>query len=110
MLYVTIEKWGQHYIVISSNSVVKAKATLVDVATGTQLWEQSINHVESSGGSGNLIADLVIAAVEQTMDTTTDQVHHTSRRANFILFGNEKTGIPLGPYHPERDSDDRLDD
>ena len=108
VLYVTIEDWGQQYIVLSSNTVVKAEATLVDVATGTQLWKWEIDHTESSGGSGNLIADIVIAAIEQVVDTLTDQVHFASRRANFLLFRNERTGLPYGPYHPKHETDPRL--
>jgi len=108
VLYVTIEDWGQKYIVISSNTVVKVKATLVDVATASQLWQWEINHQESSGGTGNLIADAVIAIVEQIADTITDQTHDTARRANFLLFHNEKTGLPYGPYHPKHATDPRL--
>ena len=108
VLYVTIKKWGQQYIVISSNTVVKAEATLVDVATGTQLWKWEIDHVERSGGTGNLIADIVIAAVEQIVDTLTDQTHYAARRANFLLFRNERTGLPYGPYHPKHETDPRL--
>jgi len=108
VLYVTLEKWGQQYVVLSSNTVVKAVATLVDVATGTQLWKWQIDHVESSGGSGDLVADLVIAVVEQIVDTATDQTHQTARRANFLLFHNEKTGLPYGPYHPKHETDPRL--
>lgn len=108
VLYVTIEKWGQHYIVLSSNTVVKVEATLVDVASGTQLWKWEIDHRESSGGSGNLIADVVIAAIEQVVDTLTDQTHFASRRANFLLFRNERTGLPYGPYHPKHETDPRL--
>lgn len=108
VLYVTIEDWGQKYIVISSDTVVKVKATLVDVATASQLWEWKVNYRESSGGTGNLIADLVIAVVEQIADTITDQTHGVGRRANFRLFFNEKTGLPYGPYHPGHETDPRL--
>lgn len=108
VLYVTILDWGQEYIVLSSNTVVHVKATLVDASTGTQLWEWTQNHVESSGGSGNLIADAIIALIEQVADTLSDQTHLTARNANFMLFKNETTGLPYGPYHPKHETDPRL--
>jgi hypothetical protein len=108
VLYVTIEDWGQKYILISSNTVVKVKATLVDVGTGIQLWEWELNHQESSGGTGDPIADAVIAVVEQVVDSVSDQTHYAAGRANFLLFQNEKTGLPYGPYHPKHETDPRL--
>lgn len=108
VLYVTIEDWGQKYVVLSSNTVVEVTATLVDVATASQLWQWKIDYKESSGGTGSLIADAVIAIIEQIADTITDQTHHVARRANFMLFRNEKTGLPYGPYHPKHETDPRL--
>lgn len=108
VLYVTIKNWGQKYVVVASNTVVHAKAVLVDTATGTRLWEWDYAHRESSGGSGNLVADLVIAAIEQVVDTITDQTHGAASRANYMLFKNELTGLPYGPYHPKHKTDPRL--
>jgi hypothetical protein len=108
VLYVTILEWGQEYILFSSNTVVKVKATLVDVGSGVQLWEWTIDRVESSGVSGNLVADALLAVVEQIADTLSDQTHRVARDANFLLFKNETTGLPYGPYHPEHETDPRL--
>lgn len=108
VLYVTILDWGQEYIVLSSNTVVHVKATLVDADSGTQLWEWERSHVESSGGSGSLIADAIVAVIEQVADTLSDQTHLTARQANFLLFKNETTGLPYGPYHPKHATDPRL--
>jgi len=108
VLFVTIKEWGQEYVVLSSNTVVNVEATLVDTSSGTQLWQWSQNYVESSGGSGNLIADAVMAIVEQVADTLTDRTHEAGRNANSMLFRNEKTGLPYGPYHPKHEIDPRL--
>jgi hypothetical protein len=108
VLYVTIMEWGQKYVVISSATVVHVKAALVDVATGTQLWEWEQVVQEGSGGSGDLVADMVVAVIEQVADTITDQTHGVSSRANYMLFKNEQTGLPYGPYHPKHETDPRL--
>ncbi len=38
VLYVTIEDWGQKFQVLSSNTVIKARARLVHVTSGKTLW------------------------------------------------------------------------
>jgi hypothetical protein len=108
VLYVTILEWGQEYILLSSNTVVKVKATLVDAATGVQLWDSTVNRVEGSGGSGNLIADAVVALIEQVADTLSDETHRVARDANSQLFKNETNGLPYGPHHPKHETDPRL--
>ena len=101
VLYITIEKFAQEYIVLSSNTVVKVRARLVDVASETVIWEGQANAVQSSGGSGNLIADVIVAAVEQVVDSTTNQTHEVSKMANQLLIYQDKRGMLVGPRHPE---------
>ena len=50
VLYVTIEDYGQKYQVVQSTTIVKARAELVDVATGTPLWQGRVQVAQSSGG------------------------------------------------------------
>lgn len=59
VLYITIEEWGQKYQVLQSTTVVHARASLVDVATGTALWEGKAVLVEGSGGGNDPIAMLM---------------------------------------------------
>lgn len=107
VLYLTITQYGQKYVVVSSNTVVGATARLVDTKTGLQLWEGKVNLVQSSGGSGNLIADMVIAAIEQIVESSTDQAHLLSRSANFLLVHDQVRGIPYGARHPKHGQDRR---
>ena len=107
ILYLTITEYGQKYVVLSSNTVAGATARLVDAKTGMQLWEGKVNLVQGSGGSGNLIADLIIAAVDQIVDSSTDQAHTLSRSANFLLVHDKTRGIPPGVRHPRHGQDPR---
>jgi len=107
VLYVTLEQWGQKYQILSSTTVVKARAKLVDTATGEVLWEGRADAVEGSGGSGNLFADMIIAAVEQVADTVGDQAHDLSRRANVLMVFDEHDGLLFGPYSPRFAEDTR---
>ncbi|HYC00556.1 MAG TPA: GNA1162 family protein [Candidatus Limnocylindrales bacterium] len=107
VLYVTITEWGQKYVVLSSNTIVAAEARLLDADTGIQIWQGKVRLVQQSGGSGNLVADLIVAVVEQIIDSSTDQARLLSRPANFALLTHQQTGLPPGPRHPAYASDSR---
>lgn len=102
VLYITIEDWGQKYTVLSSTTVVKARARLVDVATGTTIWEGTALAQEGSGdGGGGLIGMVVAAVVDQIIDTTSDRVRAVSALANTNMIQNTGNGFLRGPYISE---------
>lgn len=107
VLYVTIEQWGQKYQVLSSTTVVNARARLVDTVTGTLLWEGGAYAVEGSSGGNDLIGALIAAAIEQVIDSTTDRAHDLSRVANVGMVFNERDGLLLGPRSPRFEEDPR---
>lgn len=106
VLYVTIEDWGQKYMIISSTTVVKARARLVDTRTGITLWEGRMSLAESSGGN-YLIDNIIIAVAEQIIDTTNDQARVLSRSGNMVMIYNPNTGLLFGHYSPRYESDNR---
>lgn len=111
VLYVVIEDWGQKYVVLSSNTVVRARARLVDTATGTEIWHGRADFTESSGGGGgggleSLIVMAISAAIEQIVDTTADATHGVARRANFLMVYDEQQGFLPGPRSPTKDASD----
>jgi hypothetical protein len=101
VLYLTLKQYGTKYQVISSTTIVTAQGKLVDVKTGTTLWEGTATAQQSSGSSGNPIADLVVAAVDQAVNSSTDQAHDVSRMANIQLLMTKDHGLLYGPYFPE---------
>ncbi len=108
VLYISIEDWGQKYVLISSTTVVKAHARLVDVKTGATLWEGTAQAAEGSGdGGGGLVGMLVAAAVEQVLDTATGRVHSLCRQANAQMVMSPNQGLLKGPYSPAYSSDPR---
>lgn len=107
VLYITIEQWGQKYQVIQSTTVVAARATLVDVATGAKLWEGRAQLAEGSGGGGDPIAMLIAAAIEQIVDSTTDRAHDVARQANWTMTLDPERGLLPGPRSPKYASDTR---
>jgi hypothetical protein len=108
VLYVTIEDWGQKYQVLSSNTVVKARARLVDASTGAELWTGAERLVQGSGGGGNdLISMLIAALIHQVIAAMTDPAHEVSRQATNLMIFNSNTGLLFGPHHSQYDSDPR---
>ena len=101
VLYIIITQYGSKYEVISSVTSVSARAKLVDVKTGLTLWNGSTTIQQGSGGGGNIIADLITAAVAQGINSETDPAHDVARTANFQLFTPKGHGLLYGPYFPK---------
>lgn len=51
---------------------------------------------ENSGGSNNILADLIEAAVTQAINSSTDEAHSVSREVNFMLFTTKIRGYFTG--------------
>lgn len=100
VLYITVREYGTKYLLINSYTTVQSTAKLVDTRTGTTLWAGEGHAQERAGGSGNLIADAIVAAVTQIINTATDRAHDVSRFANRNLLTVKDKGLLYGPYHP----------
>ena len=101
VLFVTLLQYGSKYNVINSATTVRLKARLVDTRTGLLLWEGTGMAQENSGGSGNILGDLIAAALTQAINSGTDAAHHVSRAANANLFYKKDRQLLYGPYSPE---------
>lgn len=102
VLFITLKQYGSKYQVISTTTTVEAQARLVDTRTGTLLWQgRGFAQQGGTGGSGNVLADLVAAAITQVINSKTDPAHMVSRLANQNLLGTEGIGLPYGPYSPK---------
>jgi hypothetical protein len=64
------------------------------------LWQGSVAAQQNSGGSGNLLADLISAAINQVVNQSSDHAHAVSRLAN-EQFAVQGHGLLYGPYHPK---------
>jgi hypothetical protein len=100
VLYVTLKQYGSKYQVITSTVMVSAEGKLVDVRTGLTLWEGTAI-VQQSSSSGNAIADLIVAAIDQVVNSSSDQAHVISSQVNTQLFMTRDHGLLVGPYLPD---------
>jgi len=101
VLYVTIEDWGQKYRVISSDTVVKARASLIDVGTGETLWTGiAFAQQSSAAGQSDPLAMLIAALITQVVSSATDPAHGLASTANGVMVFDRNRGFLLGPRHP----------
>lgn len=108
VLYIHIEDWGQKFQLISSSTVVRARAKLVDARTGSVLWEGVARAVQSSGdGGGGLLGKMVAAVVEQVVHANSGRVRQLSGVANHSMILNTQNGMLLGPYNTDYATDVR---
>lgn len=108
VLYTTINDWGQKYHVISSDATVEFTSRLVDTDSGKTIWNGHTRLVQSSNsGSGSLIAEAVVALVQQVAGSTHDYTRQVSTQANVQMIDNPKNGLPYGPYNPKAPADTR---
>lgn len=98
VLYITIERYGQEYRIIQSQTIVEANAELVSVKTGEVLWTGHVREQQSNDNSSSLSNMLIQAVADQIINSSYDAAHKLTRQANFNLISGHK-GLPLGPLY-----------
>jgi hypothetical protein len=102
VLYINIEDFGQEYVLLSSNTVVRATARLVESKTGTVIWHGKAEYSEGSGDGGGGMGGMLIAAlVDQIVDSLSQRVRDVSLVANRFMIQSHN-GLPPGPYLVQR--------
>lgn len=98
VLFVTLEKYGSEYKLINSTTTVKVRAKLVDTRTETLLWEGAAEQAQANSGSGDILGQIVAAALMQIFNSKMNPGRNVSRAANQKLFYTKSAGLPEGPY------------
>jgi hypothetical protein len=103
VLYVSIERWDAQYAVLSTTITVEFDYVLKDGGTGQELWstDQKIVYTPQSSGSGNAIADLILAATQAAAAKAKPNYMPLARQANQQALVETRHGLPAGPYRPE---------
>ncbi|WP_010181317.1 DUF799 domain-containing protein [Glaciecola sp. HTCC2999] len=105
-LYLNIQEYGTSYVIISSDTVVTISAQLIDLSTGNLLWEKTATassaETRSNSNSGGLIGMLVVAAMNQIIETVSDQGFKIAGiTASRLLSKNSVNGLLPGPRSRE---------
>lgn len=106
-LYITVNRFGTSYRIVSSVVEAEASSKLVDLRTGQILWSgHGVVVWDSSDSGGGLIGMLVNAIINQIANTISDKSHSAGRAANYrMLSAGHQDGILFGPYHPKFGTD-----
>lgn len=110
VLYMTVTDYGQKYMVISSDTVFRANAKLVDVKTGKTLWYGSAKASQSSSDNQNnngLAAHLLSALVSQVVASSADSARKLATTANRKMINHKRSGLLKGPRHRSFAADKR---
>lgn len=105
-LYMRVKQYGATYTVVSGAAVVVLEARLVDLRTGTLLWEGSSRASSDEGQSnqGGVIGMLIKAVIEQVSNTISDASYKVAGAATYRLLNPAvPNGILPGPRLPAKD-------
>jgi hypothetical protein len=103
VLYISIENYGASYKVLTSDTVVTAKARLIDAKTGELLWtgEATASSAESDNNNNLGLAGLLVKAiVKQVVSSAVDQGHDISKITSTRLLSPKPNGLLYGPRSP----------
>lgn len=102
-VYLKITQYGTSYQVLASDTRVTAEARIVDLRTGTQLWQgkATASSAEQQQSQGGVIGMLVTAVLHQIINTSTDAAYNYAGIASQRLLGAPRPdGVLPGPRSP----------
>jgi len=101
-LYMTVDRYGSTYQLLSSVTEVSAGARLVDLKTKALLWDGRATVIDTGGTSNDLLTALVQAAVTQIVNSTNKRSHEIAAKTNGLLLrGGGPQGMLYGPRSPK---------
>ncbi len=107
VLYVEILDWKAQDAILSSNIQVGFLYTLKDGHTGDLIWQEQKSFVYSSQSSGNILADILAAAITTMINNTRSDYTPVAIQANQQALMMAGQGIPFGPHSPMYEKDEK---
>jgi len=107
VLLVTIQKWEAKYIVLSTTVTVEFEYALKDGKTGDTIWtdKETMVYQPQSTNTGNLLGNLIAAAVNAAVAKAAPNYMPLARQANAQAMTYPGPGFPAGPYSPDHKRD-----
>jgi hypothetical protein len=100
-MYVTITEYGSKYALVQSVVRVTAKARLVDLKSGAELWHgqaSASSNEQNNNSGGGLVGMLVAAAIKQVINSATDAAYPMAGvTSNRLLAAGGNEGLLYGP-------------
>lgn len=109
-LYISVNKFGASYTVINSETLVQVEGKLIDLKTGTILWQgaaQASSKESEQQQQGGLAAILISAVIKQVLASTFDNSHRYAGIATdrLLATGTPNNGLLYGPRSPNYGKD-----
>ena len=107
VLYITLEKYGSTYVILDSQTVVTAKARLVDARTGTLLWQGRASASDAEGRDNNngLLGVLLTSVIHQLASNIGNPGYRLSNVTSARLLTPQSGGMLFGPRSPNYGKD-----
>lgn len=102
-LYTDITEYGNSYKLITAETVVAARCKLIDLRTGTVLWQGSAraSSAEQNNNNGNGLASMLIKAlVDQVVNNIVDNTYTYAGITSQRLLMPHADGLLQGPRSP----------
>lgn len=100
-VYIKVKKYGTSYQVIASETRVEIEGKIIDLRTGSLLWEGkafATSAEQSQQSQGGLVGLLVTAIVKQIVGTATDaSINFASIAGQRMLGAPRYNGVLPGP-------------
>lgn len=98
VLFVTLNSWDTNYYVTGGNVTVGAKFELKSTSSNQTLWQyDDIVVHNTSGNSGNLLADIIATALTTALVDYVPIAHIVNQRI--------VNSMPVGKYHKRHNTD-----
>lgn len=107
-MYITITEYGASYQVMQSVVTVSASAKLVDLRTGTLLWQGAATASDKEGSnsnSGGILGQMIGALIDQVVNSVTDSSYPIAGKTSMRLLMAHPNGMLYGPYSPRYKTD-----
>lgn len=108
-VYIKVSQYGTSYAVIASETRVTVDGRIVDLRSGDLLWQgratASSAESRNNQNQGGLLGLLVIAIVNQIVETAADASVVYARTASHRLLSPRPNGVLYGPRSPNYQKD-----
>lgn len=101
-VYINVSQYGSTYAVIDSETRVEVSARIIDLRSGSLLWEGAAAASSGSGLAGGGLSGILISAiVHQVVNSLQDASFDVAERADRYLFEtHRRNGLLPGPRFP----------
>lgn len=108
-LYLNVTQYGTTYKIIKTDTVVSVNAKLVDLNTGTTLWQKSVTADDGSMNAGGAILNIFSPIFDAIFSLLVDKSYEIAANADMILLGQDCDDCLLyGPLSPNYGKDSQL--